>query len=175
MSAPARKLQEPPARRTAPRKAPARPKTGHNADPARSKPASKPASKTASKTAPTTSTRSGPSVRTTAARPRPTSPPQPRVRARRGFHLAFWVFSAAVISSIVVGVVALNAMVVNTTYRIEDARQTLDDLQVQQGSLNKEVATLSAPSTIAEWAAARGMVDPRDVVILPVAGVGADR
>ena len=74
-----------------------------------------------------------------------------------------------------VGVVALNAMVVNTTYRIEDARQTLDDLQVQQGSLDKEVATLSAPSTIAEWAAARGMVDPRDVVILPVAGVGADR
>jgi cell division protein FtsL len=117
-------------------------------------------------------TRSAPVVRTTAARPRPASPPQPRVRARRGFHLTFWIFSAAVISLIVVGIVALNAMVVNTTYRIESGQQTLGDLQTQQKALSTEVARLSSPSRIAEWAATQQMVMPDDVVILRVAGVG---
>ena len=94
------------------------------------------------------------------------------MRARRGLHFAFWIFSAGVISVIVVGIVALNAMVVNTTYRIESAQQTLGDLQTQQKSLSTEVARLSSPSRIAEWAAAQRMVTPADVVILRVAGVG---
>ena len=158
MSAPARKIQEPPART-----APARPA------PVRRGPAQPAQNKAAQNKAPT---RSAPVVRTTAARPRPASPPQPRVRARRGFHLTFWIFSAVVISAIVVGIVALNAMVVNTTYRIESGQQTLGDLQTQQKSLSTEVARLSSPSRIAEWAAAQRMVTPADVVILRVAGVG---
>ena len=159
MSAPARKLQESPDRTV-----PARPA------PDRKSPARKAPATPAQKKVPT---RSAPAVRTTAARPRPASPPQPRVRARRGFHLTFWIFSAVVISAIVVGIVALNAMVVNTTYRMESAQQALGDLHEQQKSLSTEVARLSSPSRIAEWAATQQMVMPDDVVILRVAGVGA--
>lgn len=158
MSAPARKIQEPPVRPVSVR--------------------TKPAPTRSPKPAPTkTPSRSAPSVRTTAARPRPTSPPQPRVRARRGFHLAFWIFSASVISLIVVGIVALNAMVVNTTYRMESAQQTLDDLQEQQKSLSIVVAERSAPSSIAEWAATQRLVrpNPQDVVVLKVPGAGPAR
>jgi cell division protein FtsL len=78
-----------------------------------------------------------------------------------------------VVSLIVVGIVALNAMVVNTTYRMETAQQTLADLSAQQKSLSTEVARLSSPSRIADWAASQKMVMPDDVVILRVAGVGA--
>lgn len=162
MSAPAKRLEEPPVRPAS----------------VRTKPAPTVSPTSSPKPVPTTTpTRSAPSVRTTAARPRPTSPPQPRVRARRGFHLRFWIFSATVISLIVVGIVALNAMVVNTTYRIESAQQTLDDLHEQQATLSIEVATLSAPSNIAAWAATQRMVrpDPRDVVVLKVPGAEADR
>jgi len=162
VSAPARKLAPTPGRPA--RKAPPAPR---KAAPGPKQPPRKAPAPT------TTSTRAAPSVRTTAARPRPTSPPQPRVRARRGLHFAFWIFSAGVISVIVVGIVALNAMVVNTTYRIESAQQTLGDLQTQQKSLSTEVARLSSPSRIAEWAATRQMVMPDDVVILRVEGAGA--
>lgn len=157
MSVPARKLEQPPTPPTV-RQAPAR------KAPARRTPGPK-----------TASTRTAPSVRTTAARPRPASPPQPRVRARRGFHLAFWIFSAAIVSVIVVGIVALNAMVVNTTYRIESAQQALGDLQAQQRSLSTEVARLSSPSRIAEWASSQRMVMPHDVVVLQVEGVRGGR
>lgn len=146
MSAPARKLQGPPSPQVPLREAPAPNKTP---------------------------TRSAPTARTTAARPRPTSLPLSRVRARRGFHLVFWVFAASVVSVIVVGIMALNAMVVNTTYRMESAQQALGDLHEQQKSLSTEVARLSSPSRIAEWAATQQMVMPDDVVILRVAGVGA--
>lgn len=121
-------------------------------------------------------------ARAPATRPRPASAPKPRapqprdlparVRQRRRVHLAFSILAASVISLIVVGIVALNAMVVNTTYRMEAAQQALGDLQAQQGSLSTEVARLSAPSRISEWAHAQQMVTPEDVVILRVAGVG---
>jgi hypothetical protein len=151
VSAPARKLEEPPLR-------PKPVRTG-----ASPKPAKSPA-------------RSAPSVRTPSVRPRPTSPPQPRVRARRGFHLAFWIFSASVISIIVVGIVALNAMVVNTTYRMESAQQVLDDLQAQQKSLSITVAERSAPANIEAWAKTQRFVhNPQNVVVLRVPGVGVDR
>ncbi len=118
-------------------------------------------------------TRAAPAARTTAARPRPASPPQQRARTRRGFHLAFWILSATVVSAIVVAIVALNAMVVNTTYRLESAQQTLVDLRAERESLSIEVATRSAPAEIAAWAIERHMVKPTDVVILRVAGVGS--
>jgi hypothetical protein len=158
VSVPARKIQEPPVRPAS----------------VRTKPAPTPSPKPATTKTPP---RSAPSVRTPAARPRPTSPPQPRVRTRRGFHLAFWIFSASVISLIVVGIVALNAMVVNTTYRMESAQQALDDLQEQQKSLSIVVAERSAPSNIAGWAATQRFVrpNPQDVVVLKVPGAGAAR
>ena len=70
-----------------------------------------------------------------------------------------------------------NAMVVNTTYRMESAQQALDDLQERKASLIIDVATLSAPSHIEEWAKSQWMVrpNPQNVVVLKVPGAGADR
>ncbi|MEO8477038.1 MAG: hypothetical protein ABI572_08315 [Actinomycetota bacterium] len=121
----------------------------------------------------TVPTRAAPAARPTAGRPPLASPPQPRARPRRGFHLAFWILSATVVSAIVVAIVALNAMVVNTTYRLEGAQQALVDLRAERESLSIEVATRSAPAEIAAWATERHMVKPEDVVILRVAGVGS--
>jgi len=105
-----------------------------------------------------------------AARPTPSTPPQRR--ARRGSTPAFWFLSAAVVSALVFVVVGLNAMVVNTTYRTEAFDQRVRTLQERNEELGIEVARLSSPSRIAEWADVVGMVvpGPGDSVILRVPG-----
>jgi len=69
-------------------------------------------------------------------------------------------------------VVGLNAMVVNTTYRTEAFDQRVRTLQERNEELGIEVARLSSPSRIAEWADVVGMVvpGPGDSVILRVPG-----
>ena len=61
---------------------------------------------------------------------------------------------------LVFAVVALNAMVVNTTYRTDDAQDRLRALEETHEELEIEVARLSSPSRIAAWADAVGMVAP---------------
>ena len=56
-------------------------------------------------------------ARSPAARPPIPNPPHPHRRARRGHHSAFWVFTAVVVSAMVVGLVSLNAMRVDAAYR----------------------------------------------------------
>lgn len=69
-------------------------------------------------------------------------------------------------------VVGLNAMVVNTTYRTEAIDQQVRTLQERNEELDIEVARLSSPSRIAEWADVVGMVvpGPGESVILRVPG-----
>ena len=119
-------------------------------------------------------------ARQPAARPTPSTPPQPRAqrRARRGSSPAFWFLSAVVVSALVLLVVGLNAMVVNTTYRLTDVQERVRTLTDRHDELDIEVARLSSPSRIAEWADVVGMVvpGPGDSVILRVPGerAGAD-
>ena len=104
-----------------------------------------------------------------AARPNPATPPQRR--ARRGPTPAFWFLSAALVSSLVWAIVALGALVVNTTYRMTDVQSQVRGLQDRQAELDVEVAQLSSPSRIAEWANMVGLVRPAgDPVILRVPG-----
>lgn len=109
-------------------------------------------------------------ARQPAARPA-SSPPPPR-RARRGSTPAFWFLAAALVSALVLAVVSLNAMVVNTTYRLTEAQQRVQTLAEVHDQLDVEVATLSSPSRIAEWADVVGMVvpGPGESVILRVPG-----
>ena len=105
-----------------------------------------------------------------AARSNPATPPQRR--ARRGATPAFWFLSAALVSSLVWAVVALGALVVNTTYRMTDVQSQVGVLLERQAELDLEVAGLSSPSRIAEWADMVGLVRPAagDSVILRVPG-----
>jgi cell division protein FtsL len=77
------------------------------------------------------------------------------------------------VSSLVLAVVALNAMVVNTTYRMTEVQGRARMLARQHDELEVEVARLSSPSRIAAWADVVGMVVPRpgESVILRVPGV----
>ncbi|MGZ8629646.1 MAG: hypothetical protein ACXWZF_01570, partial [Actinomycetota bacterium] len=110
-----------------------------------------------------------------AARPNPAPPP--RRGARRGSTPAFWLFASLLVAGLVMAVVALNALVVNTTYRMTEVEQRVRSLQEGHGELDIEVARLSSPSRISAWASTVGMVvpGPGESVILRVAGDWSER
>jgi cell division protein FtsL len=114
--------------------------------------------------------RPGVAAQTTAARPNPSTPPQRR--ARRGSHPAFWIFSGIVVAVLVIGVVAINALVVNTTYKLRGVQQEVHALSDDSEDLQIQVAHRSSPSRIAAWADGHGMIlpAPQDVVPLAVPG-----
>jgi cell division protein FtsL len=108
-----------------------------------------------------------------APRPRPSTPPQARRRARRGHRTAFWLLAAALVSAMVMGLVAVNALSVQTTYHTHEYLQEVSDLSAQQIELTDQIAALSAPGRVAAWALANGMQVPApgDTVVLRVPGV----
>jgi cell division protein FtsL len=73
------------------------------------------------------------------------------------------------------GLVALNAMLVQTTYGMQTVRQHVADLSSQQVELKDEVASLSSPENVARWARLHQltMPAPGDAIILPVPGVAS--
>ena len=101
---------------------------------------------------------------------RPPIPNPPHRRARRGHHPAFWVFSAVVVSAMVVGLVSLNAMRVDAAYRTRSVAERVRLLTDESRTLVNDVARLSSPSRIGTWARTEGLVNPApgDVVILQV-------
>ena len=111
-------------------------------------------------------------ARAPASRPPIPSPPHPHPRARRRHHSAFWVLTAVVVSSMVVGLVSLNAMRVDAAYRTRYATERVHLLADERRVLVNDVARLSSPSRIGTWARAEGLVNPAagDVVILQVPG-----
>jgi cell division protein FtsL len=119
--------------------------------------------------------RTAPPARTPAARPRPSTPPQASRRTRRGHRPAFWWFTAGVLSFLLLGLVALNALLVQTTYRMQDVQQQVRDLADHQVRLSNDAAMLSSPQRVHDWAASQGMTmpGPGDTVILRVPGVAA--
>jgi hypothetical protein len=118
-----------------------------------------------------------PASRPTAARPRPpvSAKPQPRPRSRGWRHPAYFLFAGIVVSIMVMGLVALNAMLVQTTYRMQTVQQHVQDLAQQQLQLSDTAATLSSPESVARWASKNGLTMPKpgDTIILPVPGVAS--
>ncbi len=100
------------------------------------------------------------------------TPPHPHRRARRGHHTAFWVLTAVVVSSLVVGLVSVNAMRVDAAYRSRSLAEEIRTMSDERRTLVNDVARLSSPSRVGRWAVRRGLVHPAagDVVILQVRG-----
>jgi cell division protein FtsL len=73
-----------------------------------------------------------------------------------------------VVTLLIVAIVSLSALLVRASFRVEEVRQTLSSLQAEHEELAIDVVTLSAPSRIAAWARAHGMVRADDVEVLRV-------
>lgn len=80
----------------------------------------------------------------------------------------FWILTSAVVTSMVLGVVSLSAMLVQGGFRVDDLQARIADLQERSQQLTLGVAQLSAPVRVAAWARAHGMVTPDRAVVIRV-------
>ena len=106
--------------------------------------------------------------------PRPAAPaPSATTRRRRRHHLGFALLAGALIGSMLFGIVVLNALLAQTSFRIDQAERRIEELSQEHLALEREQATLSAPGRIAAWASRHGMRLPDDIRILHAPGVGS--
>ena len=86
-------------------------------------------------------------ARAPATRPPIPNPPHPHRRARRGHHTAFWVFTAVVVSALVVGLVSVNAMRVDAAYRSRSLTEQVRILSDEQPDARqrRRAAVLAVP------------------------------
>jgi cell division protein FtsL len=87
--------------------------------------------------------------------------------------VGFAVLASVLLGSMIFGIVVLNALLAQTSFRIDQAERRIETLTQQQLSLVREQATLSAPGRIAAWATRHGMRLPDDIRILHAPGVAA--
>jgi cell division protein FtsL len=90
--------------------------------------------------------------------------------ARRRHHIGFAVFASALVASIVFGIVVLNVLLAQASFRIDDVERRIQALSADQVELVREQASLSAPGRIAHWASRHGMRLPDDIRILHPSG-----
>jgi cell division protein FtsL len=94
--------------------------------------------------------------------------PRPKRRRSRGF-----VFLAStILGSMVFGIVVVNVLLAQTSFRIDEAERHLERLSEEHLELAREQATLSAPGRISAWASRHGMRLPDDIRILHAPGTG---
>ncbi|HJU57834.1 MAG TPA: hypothetical protein VJ774_03775 [Actinomycetota bacterium] len=70
----------------------------------------------------------------------------------------------------VFGIVVLNVLLAQTSFRIDEVEGRIDGLSADHVELVQEHATLSAPGRIAHWASRHGMRLPDDIRILHPSG-----
>ncbi len=92
--------------------------------------------------------------------------------ARRSGTVGFLILSTVVVGSMVLGVVALNALLAQSSFRVDDLEQRMAALSQEHLELVHEQATLSAPGRIAAWARRHGMRLPDDIRFLHVPPAG---
>jgi cell division protein FtsL len=113
-----------------------------------------------------------------ATRPR-RSPSAPRTSRRRRHRVGFAIIAMAAVAPMLIGIVSLNALLAQTSFRIDEAERRIEELTREHISLLHEQARLSAPGRIAAWARRNGMRLPDDIRSLhasggaPVAPAGA--
>ena len=107
--------------------------------------------------------RRGPPVRRTAA-PRPSTGIS-RVRHSRS---GFVILSSVLAGSMVLGLVALNAMLAQSSFRVDHLEQRVGVLAQQHLELTRQHAAMSAPGRIAAWARSHGMRLPDEIHFLHV-------
>ena len=101
---------------------------------------------------------------------RPAAARRPRPKRRRS--IGFVVLASTILGSMVFGIVVVNVLLAQTSFRIEEAERHLERLSEEHLELVREQATLSAPGRISAWASRHGMRLPDDIRILHAPGTG---
>jgi len=74
---------------------------------------------------------------------------------------------------LIIGIASLSALFVQSSFSVDGLQTSLGSLQQQNTDLREQVAQASSPQRVMEWARARGMRMPDQVVTLPLpAGPG---
>ncbi len=98
------------------------------------------------------------------------SPRAPERVTRRTHHIGFVVLASGLVASIVFGIVVLNVLLAQASFRIDEVERRIETLSADQVELVREQASLSAPGRIAHWASRHGMRLPDDISILHPSG-----
>jgi cell division protein FtsL len=116
-----------------------------------------------------------PARRSTAPRRRAATVAPPRTTAarRRRGSTGFVFLASAVVGSMVFGIVVVNVLLAQTSFRIGEAERHLEELSHDHLELVREQASLSAPGRISAWASRHGMRLPDDIRILHAPGSGS--
>lgn len=104
------------------------------------------------------------------ALPPRTAPPRPSTavkRARRS-RSGFLILSSVLVGSMVLGLVALNALLAQSSFRVDDLEERVGILTQENLELTRQQAALSAPGRIAAWARSHGMRLPDEIRFLHV-------
>jgi hypothetical protein len=83
------------------------------------------------------------------------------------------VLASTVVGSMVFGIVVVNVLLAQTSFRIGEAERRLEELTDDNLELVRAQATLSAPGRISAWASRHGMRLPDDIRILHAPGSGS--
>lgn len=80
---------------------------------------------------------------------------------------------AVLAAVLIIGIASLSALFVQSSFSVDGLQSSLSTLQQQNTDLREQVAQASSPQRVMEWARARGMRMPDQVVTLPIsAGPG---
>ena len=101
---------------------------------------------------------------------RPVAARGPRSKRRRSRGFVF--LASTILGSMVFGIVVVNVLLAQTSFRIDEAERHLERLSEEHLELAREQATLSAPGRISAWASRHGMRLPDDIRILHAPGTG---
>jgi cell division protein FtsL len=83
------------------------------------------------------------------------------------------LLASTLVGSMVFGIVVVNVLLAQTSFRIGEAERRLEELSEDNLELVREQATLSAPGRISAWASRHGMRLPDDIRILQAPGSGS--
>ena len=95
-----------------------------------------------------------------------------RPRPKRRPSIGFVFLASTILGSMVFGIVVVNVLLAQTSFRIEEAERHFERLSEEHLELVREQATLSAPGRISAWASRHGMRLPDDIRILHAPGTG---
>jgi cell division protein FtsL len=87
--------------------------------------------------------------------------------------MGFVLLASTLVGSMVFGIVVVNVLLAQTSFRIGEAERRLEELSEDNLELVREQATLSAPGRISAWASRHGMRLPDDIRILYAPGSGS--
>ncbi|HZD18976.1 MAG TPA: hypothetical protein VE669_12615 [Actinomycetota bacterium] len=84
------------------------------------------------------------------------------------------LFAGALVGAMVFGIVVLNVLLAQQSFRLDEAERRIEALTTAHLELVREQAALSAPGRIAAWADRHGMRLPDDIRILRAPSGKAD-